>query len=258
MQAFRVVLTGLTVLSLATSLYGQTTISTWVSTLLPPGAQIIETADVSTRGGTDRRLVLWMVHPHRILRQDRGEFATGHTTGGCSDWIYGDHWFGPTRLSLLDLTGKRIINTIEVRGMYEGATDNEHGFPIPFQVPNGSYYVPRPDENKEGVPKILNLRDLTGEGVAGQFVLFEYEACAISLTSLLGYSRRSDRAVQYGVKTSTEDGQSVVRSWVEQVFGEKPVSPGHWDFIWWPGHGVDGSVHERVSFDPAKQMFVSR
>jgi len=199
-----------------------------------------------------------MLHPNRVLRQDRGEFAAGQTTGGCSDWIYGDHWFGPTRLSLLDLTNKRVINTIEVRGMYEGARDKEHGFPIPFQVPDGSYYVPHPNENKEGLPKVLNLRDLTGQGVAGQFVLFEYEACAISLTTVLGYSRKSDRAVQYGVEMLTENRKPVVVSWVEQVFGEKPIRPGHWDFTWEPGHGAEGSVHEKVSFDPAKQVFVRR
>ena len=125
-------------------------------------------------------------------------------------------------------------------------------------VQNGLYYVPRVNTNKEGLPKILNLRDLTGEGVAGQFVLFEYEACAISLTTVFGYSPKSDRAVQYGVETLNESGKPEVIPWVEQVFGEKPIGPGHWDFNWEPGHGADGAVHEEVSFDPAKQVFVRK
>jgi hypothetical protein len=49
-------------------------------------------------------------------------------------------------------------------------------------------------------PKIRNLRDLTGEGYAGQFVLFEYEFCGNALTSVLGYSQVYDQAVQYQVE----------------------------------------------------------
>ncbi len=141
-----------------------------------------------------------MVHPRKVVRQESGD-------GGCSDWVYGDYWHGPARLSLLDLEKKRIVNTIEIRGMYEGSQEPDHSFPIPFLVPRGSYFVPRVNQNKEGTPKILNLRDLTGEGVAGQFVLFEYEACSISLTTVLGYSGKSDRAVQYGVEMINEDGK---------------------------------------------------
>jgi hypothetical protein len=154
------------------------------------------------------------------------------------------------------LTNKRIINTIEILGKYEGVTD--HDFPIPFKVSNGAYYVPQINASKEGAPKILNLHDLTGEGVVGQFTLFEYEACSIYLTTAIGYSRRLDRAVQYGVETINESGNPEVVSWVEHVFQEKPTRPGHWDFTWEPGHGVDGGVHERVSFDPVRQVFVRR
>jgi hypothetical protein len=89
-------------------------------------------------------------------------------------------------------------------------------------------------------------------------VLFEYEACAISLTTVLGYSPKSDRAVQYGVERPTESGKSEIVPWVEQVFGAKPVRPGHWDFTWQPGHGAEGSVHEQVSFDRKKQVFVKQ
>jgi len=250
-EAFRVVLSSSAVLLLAGNLAGQAVTSTWITGLLPPEAKVIETADLEVGGGTQRGLVLWMVHPTRVVRQESGDL-------GCADWVYGDHWYGPTRLSLFDVTNKRLINTIEIRGMYEGAKEKDHGFPIPFLVQNGSYYVPQIGSNKEGAPMILNLRDLTGEGVAGQFVLFEYEACAISLTTVLGYSPKSDRAVQYGVERPTESGKSEIVPWVEQVFGAKPVRPGHWDFTWQPGHGAEGSVHEQVSFDRKKQVFVKQ
>jgi hypothetical protein len=247
MEAFRIVLIGAAALLLTADLGGQST----TATLLPPEAKVIETVDLRVNRSTDRVLALWMLHPKRVVRSESGSL-------GCADWVYGDHWYGPARLSLLDLTNKRLINTVEIRGMYEGANETDHSFPIPFLVGNGSYYVPKVTENKEGPPIILNLRDLTGEGIAGQFVLFEYEACAISLTTVVGYSRRSDLVVQYGVETIIGSGKPTVVPWVEQVFGAKPIRPGHWDFTWQPGHGVDGGIHERVSFDTSRQVFVRK
>jgi hypothetical protein len=251
LEAFRVALISAAAVLLAVNLNGQSTTPTWIAGLLPPEAKVIETADVKVGRSADRSLILWMLHPKRVVRQESGGL-------GCADWVYGDHWHGASRLSLLDMTNKRLINTVEIRGMYEGADEPDHSFPIPFLVPNGSYYVPQVSKNKEGAPIILNLRDLTGEGVAGQFVLFEYEVCTISLTSVLGYSPGSDRAVQYRVETTTESGKPEVTLWVEQVFGAKPIRPGHWDFNWQPGHGADGVVHEQVSFDQAKQVFVRK
>lgn len=257
MQIFGVSLGSFATLVLAANLSAQSTAPTWVTEILPPNAKIIETANVNTGGRVGRILVLWMLDPHRVVRREVGG-------GGCSDWVYGDHWYGPARLSLLNSTTRKIINTIEIHGMYEGAQDPEHGFPIPFLVRNGSYYVPQAEKipevksGKEGVPKLLNLRDLTGEGVAGQFVLFEYEACAISLTTVVGYSPHTDRAVQFEVETPLDGGRRTVTSWVEQVFAYPPSPPGRWDFTWEPGHGADGSVHERVSFDRTRQLFVRK
>lgn len=223
MEAVRIVLSSVAALFLAAGLGGQNATSTWVAGLLPAEARVIETADVRVDGRTDRALVLWMFHPKRVVRAESGDL-------GCADWVYGDHWYGPTQLSLLDLTNKRLINTIEVRGMYEGSGEKEHGFPIPFVVSNDFYYVPQVNKNKEGAAKILHLKDFTGEGVAGQFVLFEYEVCSVNLTTVLGYSRKSDRAVHYGVETVSESGKPETTLWIAQVFGAKPVRPGHWEF----------------------------
>lgn len=249
MRVARIVLRGAAALLLAANLGGQSATPAWIAGLLPAEARVIETADVKVGRRTDRALVLWMLHPKRVVRSESGDL-------GCADWVYGDHWYGPARVSLLDLTNKRLINTIKIRGMYEGAGDKEHGFPIPFFVSNDFYYVPEVNKNKEGATEILHLQDFTGEGVAGQFVLFEYEVCSINLTTVLGYSRKSDRALQYRVETPNESGKPETTLWVAQVFGAKPIRPGHWDFTWEPGHGADGTVHEQVSFDAAKQVFV--
>jgi hypothetical protein len=234
------------------SLPAQNQPSPAVQNLLPPDAMIIETADLSAAVGKPRKLVLWMQSPEKILRDvdHPGESY-------CGDSVYGDHWYGPTRLSLIDAGKGKILNTIEVPDFFEHPGDG-HSFPIPFFVPNDFYNVPNPNSKNEGAPKILNLRDLTGEGYPGQFVLFEYEFCGTALTSVLGYSRVYDRAVQYQVELRGSSGTLNFETWVATIFGKQPVSPGHWDFTWDPGHGANRKIHEQVSFDPVGQLFVDQ
>jgi hypothetical protein len=253
------------ILKFAITLAAQGSSSASIQNLLPPDAQIIESADLSAAAGKPRQLVLWMQSPQKVQRDTNPE------NGHCGDSVYGDYWYGPTRLSLLDAAQHRLINTVEIRDFFEVAGDDEHSFPIPFFVSNDFYHVPRPDARKQGTPKILDLRDLTGEGLAGQFVLFEYEACGIALTSALGYSRTSDLAVQYHVEVlggvelqggagilGTKDAPPRLDLWVATIFGRKPVRPGYWIFAWQPGHGASVTIHEEVSFDRARQLFVDR
>jgi hypothetical protein len=134
-EAFQVVLSISAALLLAANLAAQGVNPTWITGLLPRDATAIEIADLKVGGRKSRSLVLWMLHPTRVVRKESGDL-------GCADWVYGDHWYGPTRLSLLDVTNKKVINTIEIRGMYEGTEEKDPGFPIPFLVQNGSYYVP--------------------------------------------------------------------------------------------------------------------
>jgi len=220
--------------------------------LLPPEAQVIERRDLGTISGKTRSLVLWMLHPERVVRQ--GPIV-------CADSILGDHWYGPTRLSLIDLAKTRIINTIEIREPSieiprpdEKASESEDKFPIPFYVSNQPYYVPRIDTNKEGTPIILNLRDLTGEGVIGQFVLFDYVVCGIPSQGIFGYSRSVDAAVQYRVEVISEAGNTSVQG--SAFAAKEPIRPGYWNFTFDPGHGCFCTIHVQVSFDPTRQLFV--
>jgi hypothetical protein len=234
------------------SLPAQNQPSPTVRSLLPPVATMIETADLSAAVGKPRELVLWMQRPEKILREvdHPGESY-------CGDSVYGDHWYGPTRLSLIDAEKHETINTIEVPDFFEHPGDRD-SFPIPFFVSNEFYDVPDRNSKNEGTPKILNLRDLTGEGYPGQFVLFEYEFCGIPLTSVLGYSRVSDRAVQYQIEAIRSNDVPSLDTWVATIFARQPASPGHWDFTWEPGHGADRKIHEQVLFDPVDQLFVDR
>jgi hypothetical protein len=237
-------------LLLAPNQFAQSISPASVQRLLPPEAKIIEVANVKMGSGDTRTLVLWMLHAKKVVRQ--GDL-------GCSDYLYGDHWYGPTRLSLIDLPNFKIINTVEIRGLYEGSDDDEHGFPIPFFVSKEEpYFVPRSDKNGEGTPKILNLRDLTGEGVVGQFALFEYEACGVSLTTVLGYSRTTDTAKQFPVEVVEPGENTELLTWIPHLFSEKPSQPGRWNVTWDPGHGCDCTIHEEVSFDVGRQVFVER
>ena len=188
------------------------------TTALPPDAMVIETADL----GAARRLVLWMLRPDKVL-----------SNGTCADSVYGDHWYVPIRLSLIDLVNEKIINTLEIHSPSQGSSEINPNFPIPFYVSDGFYHVPGINalnaENK-GKPQILSLRDLTGEGVMGQFVLFEYEACGIAETAVLGYNRSAEAAVQYRTEVSWMAEAPSVVSWVQHTFGEKPSRPGFWKF----------------------------
>ncbi len=215
--------------------------------LLPDGARIIETANVSAVANKSRLLVLWMVTPSRHVR------GAG---GYCGDAIYGDYWEGPTRLSLVDSQRNSVINTVKIK-IDEEWTGRKDSFMIPFFVSNAHYTVPTRNSRNEGVPKILDLKDYTGEGLALEFPLFAYEVCGLSDTGLFGYSLSSDRALQYPVVTDARR-KAATGSWVPQVFATQPISPGHWKFTWGPGHGVDDLIDEDVTFDRVTQRFISK
>jgi hypothetical protein len=214
--------------------------------LLPAGAKIIETADVSAVAKKSRMLVLWMVNPSKHIRG---------ADGYCGDVIYGDYWEGPTRLSLVDPEGQRLINTVIIK-IDEEWTGREDSFMLPFLVSNDYYAVRKQDAKKEGLPQILDLRDYTGEGARLEFALFAYMACGVAETGLLGYSSTSDRVLQYPVVRGERQARG--RLWVEQLFAVKPVRPGYWKFTWSPGHGVDDVIDEEVSFDRIKQRFIEK
>lgn len=234
-------------LYLAASLFGQDPSASRVADLLPPDAQVIETASVATGTAKARMLVLWMRAPQRVMSTwDSGDAI-----------LYGDHWFGPAYLSLIDPSEARLINTIQIRA--DRDFQDGDSLPIPFFTYDYStYYVPHPDSDHRGVPIVLHLRDLTGEGVAGQFVLFDYVASAVEMGTVLGYSARSDTAVQYPVEITENKFHPVVETWALQVFSYEPSRPGTWEFTWEPAHGSEVWIDEEVRFDRMTQRFVER
>jgi hypothetical protein len=215
--------------------------------LLPRDAQIVETANVPVRGGKRRVLTLWLNAPQRVT--SRWDSA--------ADFLYGNHWFGSTFLSLIDPSTGRLINTVKVRPQ-GGTHDGGDAFAVPFFTYDGTYYVPHPDKDRKGKPLLLHLQDLTGEGVAGQFVLFEHVVSGIAAGSVFGYNVKSDIAVQYPVETTQNRFKPVVKYWVPAVFEAKALRPAFWKFTWEAGHGEWEWIDEEMHFDPARQLFVEK
>ena len=234
-------------LYLTASIAGQDSLAHRVADLLPSGARIIETANVPVRTAKTRVLVLWMDTPRRFISH----------WDSAADELYGNHWFGPTFLSLIDPSNDRLINTIRIRPNNE-SPDGDGSFAVPFFTFNGVYYVPHPDRDGRGAPFLLRLRDLTGEGIAGQFVVFDHVVSGIAAGSVLGYSSKSDTAVQYPVERTQNRFNPVVETWAVQVFDRKPSRAGYWKFTWEAGHGEFAWIDEEVRFDPARQLFVEK
>jgi hypothetical protein len=215
-----------------------------ITALLPPGAKIIETADISRTVGKPRTLVLWMMRP---VRRNTGEEYCGTAVHGVYDWE------GPARLSLIDSGSAKLISTIKIQSGYLGRVPGhpDDFFLLPSVSKDGSYYaIPHPGKDGTGIPLILNLRDYTGNGVAAEFPVFEYEACGIVDTSLLGYQPKTDTVVQYRFDSGG--------FWVLQVFARASMRPGYWKFTWRPAHGSDDIVDVDLSFDKQRQIFVDK
>jgi len=233
-------------LLLAASAMGQDHSARPVADLLPHDARIIETANVPLRDTSkQRRLVLWMSEPRRVMS----------TWDSASDFLYGDHWLGPTFLSLVEPSTSKLINTVRVRTNSE---DEEENFVLPFFTNDGFYDVPHPDTDRRGKPLLMHLRDFTGEGVAAQFVLFDHVVSGIAAGSVLGYSSHADMAVQYSVETTQNKFSPVVQLWAVQVFDSKPLRAGYWKFTWEPAHGSSELIDEEVHFDRARQLFIEK
>jgi hypothetical protein len=207
-----------------------------IAALLPSGAKVIETADLTAAAHKSRTLVLWMLDDTRHENED--EY--------CGTPVYGDYWEGRARLSLIDPSAHRLLATVNITA--GGAADT---FSIPFRVGNAYYHV------RNGTPELLHLRDFTGDGVAAEVVFFDYVACGIVSGSVFGYRPDEDTVVEYPIEIRTA-GKTTEAQWLDQVFSSKPVRPGVWSHTWRPGHGSDAIIHDDVTFDRARQLFIDR
>ncbi len=165
-------------------------------TALPKEATVIECQPVS---GTDasRSLVLWMVSPEKKPEHDPEQVWP------CTTYSRGNHYTGPTRVSLLDPDAGDLLNTME---MYDPIEDVDT-FDIPYHIPDRTsdagaftYHVPNPSgPHKAGKPRILDLVDLNGDDMAHEFYLAVTENCALTMYAVFGLNADTSRLVQHEV-----------------------------------------------------------
>jgi hypothetical protein len=194
---------------------------------LPKGALVVETRKLLSPGHPNRMFVLWMLNPKRN--------PTGYAPDdvySCPDQTRGSHYSGPTRVSLANSAKMTIVNTVKVSSIYE---DNGDSFDLPYAIRKGNYYrVEGPvREGVEARPTILWLNDYNGDGKALEFALFEAEACMGLQTTLIGYSEKQDRVIQYPIKLDVVEGSkhsTKMIPWADYLFSKKPLRPGFWKY----------------------------
>ena len=183
---------------------------------------IIETQSVTP----NRSLILWMVRPTKHPRDTPDELYT------CPEYTRGNYYSGATRVSLVDPQTRKVINTVKV------APDPGEGgdeFDLPYKIrPDHYYHVDGVSKEAEGKPTLMWLRDYNGDGKAREFALFDAQACMGLGTTLIGYSERQDKVIQYqthlAVSDSKQKRSDTTEYWTDYLFSKKPTSPGSWKY----------------------------
>ncbi len=231
------------VLCLASQALGQAKISG-----LPAGAVVVETRNLPALKHGGRALVLWMLNP----KKNPTDYAPDEPYP-CPDQSRGSFYSGPTRVSLVNSATNSIINTVIVK-------EDEDSFDVPYAIRKGYYYrVGALTRNGvEAKPTIMWLKDYNGDGNALEFALFDAPACMGLDTTLIGYSEKQDRVIQYPVSLEVIEGSkhsNRVTMWADYLFNTKPRRPGYWKYeIDYRGRA--GSLDKwEVRYNAAKERF---
>jgi hypothetical protein len=214
---------------------------------LADGAMIIETQPVTP----NRSLILWMIRPTKHPRETPADSYT------CPEYTRGNYYTGPTRVSLVDPQTHRVINTVKVSQESGDGTDE---FDVPYKIRSDYYYhVEGVPKETEGKPAIMWLRDYNGDGKAWEFALFDAQACMGLGTTLIGYSERQDKVIQYqthlNVNDSTGKHSTMTEYWIDYLFSKKPTRPGSWKYeIDYRGRGGSLAKYE-IHYDKQAERF---
>ena len=225
---------------------------------LPAGALVVETRNLPSRHHANRRLVLWMQNPKKVP----SDYGSDDVIP-CPDQTRGSYYSGPTRVSLVNSTVNRIINTVKIQEESSQDTDPAEGegtFDVPYRIRKGYYYhVAAPVRRTvEAKPTIMLLRDYNGDGSALEFALFDAHACMGLQTTLIGYSGKQDRVIQYPISLDVIEGNKQVHRntfWADYLFNIKPHRRGYWKFeIDYTGRG--GTLDKwEVRYNAARERF---
>jgi hypothetical protein len=105
------------------------------------------------------------------------------------------------------------------------------------------------------------LKDYNGDGDKNEFALFDAQACMGLPTTLIGYSKREDKLLQYPIHLETlEEGKrsTRVQLWADYLFSKEPQSPGVWRYeVDYSGRGGFLYQHE-VRYNKEKELFEAK
>jgi len=216
---------------------------------LPTGAFVIETKTITL----NRTLVLWMMNPKKVPRDTPDEPYT------CPEETRGSYYSGPTRVSLVNPKNHTIINSITIKSEEDGAED---AFDLPYQIHIGKYYkVIEGTARPEGKPDLMWLGDYNGDGKALEFALFDAVACMELQTTLIGYSEKRDRVIQYPIKLVAVNGkerQIEVVHWIDYLFSKPANKPRYWKYeIDYRGRGGTLDKYE-IRYNKQRERFEGR
>lgn len=192
---------------------------------IPQSAVVIESQKLTTAGYPNRMLVIWMLNPKKN--------PTGYTANDiytCPDQSRGSHYSGPTRVALVDTATMKVINTVKI-----SVDETEDSFDVPYAIRKGYYYrvAPATRRGVEAKPNIIWLQDYNGDGKALEFAFLEAEACMGLQTTLVGYSEKQDRVIQYPIRLEIVEGTKHSQRtslWADYLFNQKPQRPGYWKY----------------------------
>ena len=216
---------------------------------IPKNATILETRPLNAK----RKMVLWMPDPKKNpYAEAEDEIYT------CPDQTRGSYYNGELRLTLVDPRSNKSIDTLKIKGDDEYSEhDNDGTIDIPYLIRGGYYYkVPNPSSRIERKPQIMALKDYNGDGRAHEFVLFNAEACMGLGTTLIGYSEKQDRVIQYSITLRSPEATRT-QFWADYLFSKKPVRPGYWRYEV-DYRGRDGTLDKyTVRYDKDREKFTA-
>lgn len=183
---------------------------------IPKTAVILEKANVTAT----RQLILWMPNPTKNPRDPQEVYT-------CPEETRGHYYSGVAKVSLIDVQTKKTINTIEIE--VPNAPGDEKTIDLPYLIKRGYYSVPKVDKNKEGKPIIMKLQDYNADGKPFEFAIFDAVACMGLETTLIGYSQKQDKVIQYEIELKTAD-KTYHGMWADYLFGHKPNKKGVWTY----------------------------
>lgn len=230
---------------------------------LPDSSIFFEYLDLQSAGiRKDRALALWIDHP-------MVEVATDGPV--CPNDVYGmGRIMGNSALLLLDTKHKKVLQRFDEMA----ADDGPRGFWAPFVIGEGeTYFCSLPDTSTDfeafGIATVLYPHDLDGDGIAAEFMFYEYEACGVYDCTVIAYDPKRDKLVQrtFHLKVTIPAWESETKKdtvylektkWVYQIPLDSVAPDGRIKYVKDIGHGSAVVFHFDFKFDHKKGYFVGK